>query len=445
MGVGPYGLYGSGGYPYGAGGLPSSSGPSPHPSSPSPLNVDGLPFPTPFPPTSSPILPQGPSLLGFNPLSPSSRPIPTGPSSSISPRSNLSHSPSNLSRKPYHPPPPATRSEWVMWCGNVPSDATQDELDAFFNSQSVVPNSISSIFNISRSQCCFVNFNSQEALESGIAKFNGIPIRPDEGVRSARLVCRVRRKEDDLKAGVGAQRGRGVHTGWVREKQQQQQQLEQVIRERENKEDADLYSTPFHGTVLSKNFPVRYFILKSLTSVDLETSVQRGLWATQVHNEQTLDQAYRTSKDVILIFGANKTGEFFGYANHQEGLLEELGVVEWIRTTRLPFQQVKHLQNPWNQNRDVKISRDGTEVEPEVGRRLLEAWDAPMAPPKFPSNITSPPPGTPYNPNQFVGARPPPLNYNRPPPPPLQPPALGLSMGPPQQYLNQWGEFQMGR
>jgi len=125
-----------------------------------------------------------------------------------------------------------------MWCGNVPSDASQDELDAFFNSQSVVPNSISSIFNISRSQCCFVNFTSQEALESGISKFNGMPIRPDEGVRSARLVCRVRRKEDDLKAGVGGQRGRGVHTGWVKEKQQQQQQQAMVVlnRERENKE-----------------------------------------------------------------------------------------------------------------------------------------------------------------------------------------------------------------
>jgi len=55
-------------------------------------------------------------------------------------------------------------------------------------------------------------------------------------------------------------------------------------------------------------------VLSRLTSVDLDTSVQQGLWATQVHNEQTLDQAYRTSKEVILIFGANKTGEFFGYA-----------------------------------------------------------------------------------------------------------------------------------
>lgn len=40
------------------------------------------------------------------------------------------------------------------------------------------------------------------------------------------------------------------------------------------------------------------------------------MWATQIHNEPVLDQAYRTSQDVFLIFGANKTGEFFGYARY---------------------------------------------------------------------------------------------------------------------------------
>lgn len=29
------------------------------------------------------------------------------------------------------------------------------------------------------------------------------------------MVCRVRRKDDDLRAGVGAQRGTGMHRGWI--------------------------------------------------------------------------------------------------------------------------------------------------------------------------------------------------------------------------------------
>ena len=47
---------------------------------------------------------------------------------------------------------------------------------------------------------------------------------------------------------------------------------------------------------------------------DLDLSVEKGLWATQRHNEGILDQAYRTSKEVYLIFGVNKSGEFYGYA-----------------------------------------------------------------------------------------------------------------------------------
>lgn len=37
-----------------------------------------------------------------------------------------------LERQPYHPAPPAHRSNWVMWAGNVPSDAKHDELWRFF-------------------------------------------------------------------------------------------------------------------------------------------------------------------------------------------------------------------------------------------------------------------------------------------------------------------------
>lgn len=173
-------------------------------------------------------------------------------------------------RKAWHPAPPAQRSEWVMWCGNVPSDATQDELWRFFTgplskrpvsshgSSPKAPSTIlddtaetltvaaeagemppaspvdpsapvpfdgecevASVFLIARSSCCFVNYRSQEALDSAISRFNGLPIRPLEGPRSLRLVCRVRRKEDDLKAGVGGQRGRGVHKDWVKDKQAQ--------------------------------------------------------------------------------------------------------------------------------------------------------------------------------------------------------------------------------
>jgi hypothetical protein len=51
--------------------------------------------------------------------------------------------------------------------------------------------------------------------------------------------------------------------------------------------------------------------------------------------------------------------------------------VEWLKTTRLPFYRTRQLRNPWNHDREVKVSRDGTELEPSVGQALLDEWDKP--------------------------------------------------------------------
>jgi hypothetical protein len=39
----------------------------------------------------------------------------------------------------------------------------------------------------------------------------------------------------------------------------------------------------------------KYFIVKSLTLQDLELSVRNGIWATQSHNEDVLNKAFRVS------------------------------------------------------------------------------------------------------------------------------------------------------
>ena len=52
--------------------------------------------------------------------------------------------------------------------------------------------------------------------------------------------------------------------------------------------------------------------------------------------------------------------------------------IEWIRTDSLPFVCTRHIRNPWNHGREVKVSRDGTELEPNVGQRLLNEWDIPL-------------------------------------------------------------------
>jgi hypothetical protein len=174
------------------------------------------------------------------------------------------------------------------------------------------------------------------------------------------MVCRVRRKDDDLRAGVGAQRGTGMHRDWV--KQQVPPSVPQAPltlplpppsvslepvqtpstaassvppspailehppdgdgRRRESIVDGELdnkhkstnsYAST-NSSFLARHFPKRIFILKSITTAELEESAKTGIWRTQKHNEPILNQAFRTSPEVFLIFGANRSGEFFGYA-----------------------------------------------------------------------------------------------------------------------------------
>lgn len=40
------------------------------------------------------------------------------------------------------------------------------------------------------------------------------------------------------------------------------------------------------------------------------------MWSTQSHNEPILNEALRRSPMVYLVFGVNKTGQFFGYAKY---------------------------------------------------------------------------------------------------------------------------------
>jgi hypothetical protein len=53
--------------------------------------------------------------------------------------------------------------------------------------------------------------------------------------------------------------------------------------------------------------------------------------------------------------------------------------VDWISTSRLPFYRTRGLRNPWNENREIKIARDGTEIEPSIGQRLVQMFHHPVA------------------------------------------------------------------
>jgi hypothetical protein len=190
----------------------------------------------------------------------------------------------------------------------------------------------------------------------------------------------------------------------------------------------------------------RYFILKSLTYQDLENSVESNCWSTQSQNEEQLNEVFNTGDQVYLIFSVNKSREFFGYARMKSKIeanidpgrkddkvsafaspptiatqaehfipagriVDELSrgkiyweaepleisppdgdhgseksfTIEWISLTRIPFWQTKHLKNKMNGNREVKVGRDGTEIDTKTGGALCNLFH-PIVPPVHPKH-----------------------------------------------------------
>ncbi|KIW18838.1 hypothetical protein PV08_03127 [Exophiala spinifera] len=48
--------------------------------------------------------------------------------------------------------------------------------------------------------------------------------------------------------------------------------------------------------------------------------------------------------------------------------------IKWHSTVNLPFDEVRGLRNPWNENKEVHVARNVTAVEPDAAESLLERW-----------------------------------------------------------------------
>ncbi|XP_064476909.1 YTH domain-containing protein 1-like [Ornithodoros turicata] len=137
----------------------------------------------------------------------------------------------------------------------------------------------------------------------------------------------------------------------------------------------------------------RFFLVKSNNHENVALSKAKGVWSTPPQNEAKLNQAYRECKNVILVYSVKESGKFQGFArlasesNHNcppiqwvlpPGLsaraLGGVFQVDWICRRELPFTKTAHLYNPWNEGKQVKIGRDGQEIEPRVAEELCRLF-----------------------------------------------------------------------
>jgi hypothetical protein len=147
---------------------------------------------------------------------------------------------------------------------------------------------LDSLFLISKSNCAFANYKDEQTCAAAQQKLH------DSKFQSVRLVSRLRKSAVENAAGVSAPTGPAAST------------LRTAV--------TDAASLPAASTTEDKTTPVapqqqaggeapqlpadvsqqkdKFYILKSLTVDDLELSVRTGIWATQSHNEVSLNKAF---------------------------------------------------------------------------------------------------------------------------------------------------------
>ncbi|KAG6229536.1 hypothetical protein E4U26_000185 [Claviceps purpurea] len=339
----------------------------------------------------------------------------------------------------------------ALWIGNLPPHTDLMTLVEHICKKTM---GLESLFLIPKSNCAFANYKDEAACSAARQKLHNSPFQ------SAFLVCRLRKNVAGCTSRLSAT-GQGAKA------------VESTTSdETETKIEASNGESSFAGgpsritrQIQNRGAVDRFFVLKSLTTEDLNESLKTGMWATQSHNEKTLNEAFQSAANVYLIFSANKSGEYFGYArmmseidnkpatateraprtmiasdvglpsgvptqassfaprgriigdsargtifweaerdDHEAGPNDEretncngsgttkgesqtLGKpfqLEWLSTTRLPFCHTGNLRNPWNSGREVKIARDGTEIEPSIGRRLVRLFNRRQMPASLP-------------------------------------------------------------
>lgn len=389
------------------------------------------------------------------------------------------------------PPRKPKQSGHAIWIGNLPP---QTDLMSLVHHVCKEASGLESLFLISKSNCAFANFKDETSCAAAQQKLH------DSKFQTVRLVSRLRKSTVEGASGVTAPTGPAAASAAQNAGAPPRKSNEESRASEDGEHDED--ATPLAGppVVVGDNSQApteeaddgaqqqqlqqpgqqpqrdKFFILKSLTVEDLDLSVRTGIWATQAHNEETLNKAFSTADNVYLVFSANKSGEYFGYARMTSPINDDPAAaiefapkataaaaaaaasvstssqhpsspsanaaadldlpraipteptefaprgriiddsargtifweaereesedaaddssssaksqeaggddsptkawgkpfkLEWLSTARLPFYRTRGLRNPWNSNREVKIARDGTELEPGVGRRLV--------------------------------------------------------------------------
>lgn len=156
---------------------------------------------------------------------------------------------------------------------------------------------LESLFLIAKSNCAFANYRDETSCLAAQQKLH------ESKFLSVRLVSRLRKNTVEGASGVTAPTGPSATTPHQAGPPEPKENVTANTTEVEpTRSEA---GTPSVTSVSETRVPSggdlsaqkdKFFILKSLTVEDLELSVRTGIWATQAHNEETLNHAFQVNQ-----------------------------------------------------------------------------------------------------------------------------------------------------
>lgn len=97
-------------------------------------------------------------------------------------------------------------------------------------------------------------------------------------------------------------------------------------------------------------------------SASLQIPVATG--SLSVHRKESLAVPGPGRKESVAVEGPSRQASMAAPPADDSDTLALPFRLQWIKVAPLSFFRTRHLRNPWNGDREVKVSRDGTELEP---------------------------------------------------------------------------------
>lgn len=141
------------------------------------------------------------------------------------------------------------------------------------------------------------------------------------------------------------------------------------------------------GVGLGENTATRYFIMRSNSQLDIETSSAHNTWISNPKVNTSLDNAFKTGKQIMLFFSVVKSRKFCGAAQMTSAVDHENTDphwetdrwqgrfdLEWLSWNEVLYDDIRHLTHREDGGPPIAQTYDGVEICRSSGEEMMRRF-----------------------------------------------------------------------